>query len=63
MLTLGGRQGRKDEGHLAIGCPFYEEARLRFPALFHGLPSTGGLDDKMQAFNCHRLGGSSHYND
>ena len=63
MCLVHGRLEREDEGHLAIECPFYEEARLRFPGLFQGLPSTGSLDDKMQAFNCPRLGVDSHYED
>ena len=51
MCLTHGRQEREDEGHLAIECPFYEAARLRFTGLFQGLPSTGSLDDKMKAFN------------
>ena len=63
MCLTHGRHEREDEGHLVFECPFYEEARLRFPRLFQGLPSTGGLDGKMQAFNCPRMGGNSHYDD
>ena len=63
MCLTHGRHEREDDGHLAFECPFYEEARLRFPRLFQGLPLTGSLDGKMQDLNCPRVGGSSHYDD